>query len=233
MPISFIRPLCLIAAVAVSGFVFGYVGEAAAIDRSPAVGGVGSSGSRGYGAERPGYGAEREYYGASNLRPASNGSLYRDGDRYRSEGSVIEFGDGYVDGIEEGYDADRYGSRAGVYPGFGSNTGGSIVYLDDGQAGPYEGPNVTSPSGPRIIDVEAERLDRRPVEAGGVSVSYVGGAKIIRIGAGGRQHSEARPALVPWSESWDRYCRRAYPDFDPDRGTYTAKDGSTRFCTGG
>jgi hypothetical protein len=229
------RTLRWLAAAAVCGFVFGYVGEAAALDRQPAVGGVAGGASRGYGAERPGYGGERDYYGASNLRSAKDDARGYDRNGYRSHGSVIEFDDHAYDYPEGGapYEAGRE-TRAGVYPGFGSGAG-SVVYLGDQNAGRDDEPDVTLPTGPRIIDVEAERLDRRPVGKGEVSVSYLGGAKIIRIGAGETERAkrDVRPVLAPWSEAWERYCGRAFPDFDPERGTYTATDGSTRFCTGG
>ncbi|TFF24909.1 hypothetical protein E3C22_05850 [Jiella endophytica] len=37
------------------------------------------------------------------------------------------------------------------------------------------------PTGPKIIDVETERLDRRPIPASGIETISSGGAKIIRI----------------------------------------------------
>ena len=41
-----------------------------------------------------------------------------------------------------------------------------------------------------------------------------------------------RVGLSPWSDAWERYCKRAHRDFDPERGTYTGDDGTERFCTG-
>lgn len=226
------KALGLAMIVAASGCAFGYVGEAAALDRHPAVSGVGGSGARGYGAERPGYGAEREYYGASNIRSSADRRGERDRNRYRSHGSFIEFGDdpeGFVDGAR---DIDG-GSRAGVYPSYGS---GSFVEFgdDDEDVDRTATRDRTYPTGAKIIDVASERLDRYRAPKGSVSVSYVGNAKIIRIGSGigEPERRTARPALAPWSDAWQRYCSRAFLNFDPERGTYTTEDGSTRFCTG-
>ncbi|ORE98553.1 hypothetical protein [Aurantimonas sp. 22II-16-19i] len=42
----------------------------------------------------------------------------------------------------------------------------------------------TLPSEPKIISVEDQRLDRRPMPVSGIETIYTGGAKIIRIAAG-------------------------------------------------
>ncbi|WP_152046034.1 hypothetical protein [Aureimonas psammosilenae] len=118
----------------------------------------------------------------------------------------------------------RAGSLAGVYPSFG---GSSVIYL---------GTPSLDGGGPRVIDVETDRLDRKPVEDD-VSVSYVGTAKIIRIAAEAKPHdgpskATRRAPLEPWSEGWERYCTRTHADFDPARGTFTDENGARRFCTG-
>ncbi|MAU95992.1 MAG: hypothetical protein CMP81_08905 [Fulvimarina sp.] len=47
------------------------------------------------------------------------------------------------------------------------------------------------PSEPKIISVEDQRLDRRPIPASGIETIYAGGAKIIRIAEG--YQAEAHP----------------------------------------
>lgn len=76
---------------------------------------------------------------------------------------------------------------------------GSISYVtvdfddDDGrssfQALPTEGFKESASTAPlpveaRLIDVESERLDKRPMPASGIDVIWRGGAKIIRIAEG-------------------------------------------------
>ncbi|KAB0679796.1 BA14K family protein [Aureimonas leprariae] len=231
MRIFSFRTFGLAALVAVSGCILGHVGEAAALDRHPAVGGVVGSGSRGYGAERPGYGSEREYYGASNLRSSADRHRGHGRDRYRSHGSVIEFDDSPYDIDGEYPDDSEGGSRAGVYPGYGSN---SFIDFGDEDADRDADTERAYPTGAKIIDVASERLDRYRAPKGSVSITYVGNTKIMRIGSGfgEPERPAAKPALAPWSDSWQRYCSRAFLNFDPERGTYTAEDGSTRFCTG-
>lgn len=127
--------------------------------------------------------------------------------------------------------------------------GGSGTYdIDDyrrasgGNGGYVDGTEPASfPSTPRIINIEAERLDRHPIGPSGIEVTNKGGAKIIRIAPGysstGRRQASAEPAaqparayLQPWSEAWMKHCIAAYPSFDPELGTY-ADRGKIRFCT--
>ncbi|MEX6505732.1 BA14K family protein [Jiella sp. M17.18] len=104
----------------------------------------------------------------------------------------------------------------------------------------YEGSFAPAPgsfaSGPRIIDVATERLDRRPIPSSGIEVISRGGAKIIRIASGYDRANAAQAdkgsKLVPWSQDWRDWCGNAYASFDPSRGTYTGADGSEHFCTG-
>lgn len=56
------------------------------------------------------------------------------------------------------------GNRGSYRPGLNARTG-----------------SVRTLSGPKIIDVEAERLDRRPMPTSGIETIWTGGAKIIRI----------------------------------------------------
>ncbi len=64
----------------------------------------------------------------------------------------------------------------------------SDVGYERGRRGVYRdghngrtGSVATLPSGPKIIDVETERLDRRPMPPSGIETIWRGGAKIIRI----------------------------------------------------
>ncbi|MCB8836908.1 BA14K family protein [Aurantimonas sp. VKM B-3413] len=100
------------------------------------------------------------------------------------------------------------------------------------------GTSIAGPSA-RIIDVEHERLDRRPIPASGIDIISRGGPKIIRIASGYDRNSDAaaeararEPRLIPWSAAWSDWCQRNYASFDADRGTYGSDDGSLRFCTG-
>lgn len=56
------------------------------------------------------------------------------------------------------------GNRGSYRPGLNARTG-----------------SVRTLSGPKIIDVEAERIDRRPMPTSGIETIWHGGAKIIRI----------------------------------------------------
>ena len=127
------------------------------------------------------------------------------------------------------YDYDR----SSGYGGYGYGDGGSIAATP------------RFPSGPKIIDIETERLDRRPVGGKGIEVISNGGPKIIRIApgysrAGQREASaETKPEtsatgyLQPWSEAWTRYCINALVSFNPELGTYLDAAGRSRFCTVG
>lgn len=98
------------------------------------------------------------------------------------------------------------------------------------------------PSDTKFIDIESERLDRRPVGPDGIEVTYTGGAKIIRIAPDYRMSTARQDAMAsdtssvspadlqPWSAGWLRHCTQAYHDFDPTLGTYVALDGRIRFC---
>jgi hypothetical protein len=98
------------------------------------------------------------------------------------------------------------------------------------------------PSEPKIIHIDKERLDRRPIGPSGIEVISTGGAKIIRIAPGyssaGRRVASAEPAsslrvstyLQPWSEAWMRHCIEAHADFNPDLGTYRDGAGRMQFC---
>lgn len=98
------------------------------------------------------------------------------------------------------------------------------------------------PSEPKIIHIDKERLDRRPIGPSGIEVISAGGAKIIRIAPGysstGRRVASAEPAspkpasayLQPWSEAWMRHCVEAHADFNPDLGTYRDRAGRVQFC---
>lgn len=197
----------LIASVALG---LGLVGPAAAIDRIPSNTGFVSDAIPQYGSASRGYGAERQYSGAENLqRSRWHYGRNHSGPRFRHHGSIYDFGEAPSVGTA---------GAAGVYPGFG---GGSFVYFGerDGQ--------TDEPS----LDRTYRTSDGRTVEE-----IYAGGAKIIRIAAepsGARSGEASRRAhLEPWSEGWNRYCTRTHRDFDPARGTFTAANGSTRFCTG-
>lgn len=97
------------------------------------------------------------------------------------------------------------------------------------------------PTGPRIIDVERERLDRQPIPASGIAIIETGGSKIIRINPGYNRHAAARSGSAParraspgepWTPEWLSFCTRAYASFDPNFGTYIDAAGNSRFCTG-
>ncbi len=122
--------------------------------------------------------------------------------------------------------------------------GGSVVYV----AAPRPVPSLGAP-GPRIIDVEAERLDRTVHGPGGVSITRLGSAKIIRLAPDYRRTATAGPALShetapgdavsleagflePWTEAWRQDCEARHPSFDETLGTYRSIDGLRRFCTG-
>lgn len=105
-------------------------------------------------------------------------------------------------------------------------------------------PPAAASGWPKIIDVAAERLDRRPVAPGGIEVLNAGGAKIIRIApdyhaSSGRRTADAardrpRPQAddrQPWSSGWLRYCTKAYYSFDPQLGTYVDRNNKVRFYT--
>lgn len=111
-------------------------------------------------------------------------------------------------------------------------------------------PLISGPVGPKIMNVETERLDRRPIGPSGLdTVITEGGSKIIRIAPGYRMAAADRrqPAterngraatpndgslgLQPWSTDWLRYCQRTQRSFDPDLGTYVTEGGQVRFCT--
>jgi len=131
-----------------------------------------------------------------------------------------------------------------AYGGSGTyslNSGAS----DNGGGGYWqEKPAARFPSEPKIINIEAERLDRRSIGPSGIEVIQNGGAKIIRIAPGygesaERHASATRPAepratgryLQPWSEAWMRHCIKAFPSFNPELGTYADARGTIRFCT--
>ncbi|WP_185983500.1 BA14K family protein [Aureimonas mangrovi] len=90
---------------------------------------------------------------------------------------------------------------------FANAVGGSVVVYGAASAPIF----VTRDApGPKIIDVEAERLDRQPIGASGVSVEQRGTTKIIRLASGygdmampnGRSHAEralteAGPVFYP------------------------------------
>ena len=126
------------------------------------------------------------------------------------------------------YDIDDFRRASGNGGGYGDYSGGT-------------GP-ASFPSNPRIIDIEAERLDKRPIGPSGIEVINAGGAKIIRIAPGysstGRRQASAAPTsqpggayLQPWSEAWMKHCIAAYPSFNPELGTYSDRAGKTRFCS--
>ncbi|MEF2073284.1 hypothetical protein [Consotaella aegiceratis] len=93
----------------------------------------------------------------------------------------------------------------------GSPAEGGIAYrgVDEGDWSPILGAPVPQDEttyrggGPKFIDVESERLDRRPIGPDGIDVMSVGGAKIIRIAPGYRrsEHQAAieRPEPMPVS----------------------------------
>ncbi|GGE19048.1 hypothetical protein GCM10011390_42790 [Aureimonas endophytica] len=217
----------------VGGALLAQTGLAAAIDRAPFPG-------RPVGDARPGYGAESQYSGAEFLRRPVPVGHARDG---RHHGSFVEFGEV---GVPYGtYALPAYRSRAGVYPGFGGGQGGGggsfVYFMDPADAEASSSDTRPTTTGARIIDVESERLDRQPVAAGKVSVTYVGTAKIIRIAAAddgaalpraSARGGAGRAVLEPWSEGWARYCARTHADFDRARGTFRTAEGRTRFCTG-
>lgn len=98
-------------------------------------------------------------------------------------------------------------------------------------------------SGPKIIDIATQRLDRRAVPPGGLEVVDAGGTKIIRLAPDYRRSAQDASAglqaenkavrydLQPWSGGWLRYCTKAYHSFDPELGTYVDRGGRVRFCS--
>lgn len=97
--------------------------------------------------------------------------------------------------------------------------------------------------GPKILDVETDRLDRRPIGPSGLDVTMTeGGSKIIRVAPGYRMARAEKPnrratgydgrlGLQPWSAGWLRYCQKAHRSFDPDLGTYVTEEGRIAFCS--
>lgn len=83
--------------------------------------------------------------------------------------------------------------------------GGSVIYV---HALPPAPP--VAPPGPRIIDVERERLDRAPHGTNGRSVIHVGSAKIIRL-APDRPQAEKDMAALPAPRDASDGVRRAAP----------------------
>lgn len=239
-----------------SGALLGYVGEAAAIDRQSFDGHPVGDARPGYGAERSsgterlGYASERQRYGAETLRSSlrrsfRSGGYIDDGSRFQKKGSFIRFDD------RPGFGRDRAAgfvspfivddARSGIHPDFSPSMVGSFIYLDDSRRDDADTSGVVFESSPKIIDVTRDsRLDallRRPASKEGVEVIYAGGTKIIRISsvsadADAGQAESRRAPLEPWSEGWRRYCTRTHSGFDSNRGTFTADNGTTRFCTG-
>lgn len=115
--------------------------------------------------------------------------------------------------------------------------GGGAIYAEPSALRDYA--DLEAP-GPKIIDVAAARLDRRPIRADGIDVVNIGGAKLIRIGAGYRQASATAgertasgrisESREPWTSGWLAFCSRAHGNFDPDYGTFEGRDGERHFC---
>ncbi len=147
------------------------------------------------------------------------------------------------------------GWRAIEKQGVSARSQGSFTMMSTGASGHRAVPSRASawkrhsglgavPKGPRIIDVARERLDRRPMPASGIDIIETGGSKIIRIApnfdryAAAELDRSARPvrkarAGEPWTREWLSACTRAYPNFDPNFGTYMDAAGNSLFCTGG
>lgn len=83
--------------------------------------------------------------------------------------------------------------------------GGSVIYVH----GRPPAPSVPAP-GPRIIDVERERLDRAPHGTNGRSVIHVGSAKIIRLAPDHAEGGKDMAALPAPRDASDR-ARQAPP----------------------
>ena len=163
--------------------------------------------------------------------------------RLEARGSIIYVGRA-IDPADRPYipslDDVAYGG-SGTYEYDYDRSSGYGGYGDGGSAA--AAPRF--PSGPKIIDIETERLDRRPVGGNGIEVISKGGPKIIRIAPGysrsGRREASAEtksqtPAtgyLQPWSEAWTRYCINTFASFNPELGTYLDTAGRSRFCTAG
>lgn len=179
---------------------------------------------------------------------------FEDRRRTLSDGSFIRLRDaGRIDRFERD---PRYDSRRGERSrdGWGNRAltaydtddwrvqGSTIVYGAPTSALTPQGRSPLDSTGPKILNVETERLDRRPIGPTGLDVFVTdGGSKIIRIAPGYRMAgatSSRRPAarvedrlgLQPWSTEWLRFCQRTHASFDPDLGTYVTPGGGVRFC---
>ncbi|WP_102958871.1 hypothetical protein [Mangrovicella endophytica] len=156
--------------------------------------------------------------------------------RFEVERSVLHVRDSVEDRLLDRAEKQLRGAGAG-------ETGITYRGVDDyeyhgfGGAAAGPGPIAAIPTGGvHIIDVAAERLDRRPIGLSGIDVINTGGARIIRIKPDYSLRTaaaEPRPSagyLQPWSREWLRHCMDAHADFATDLGTFTDSDGRQRFC---
>ncbi|KQT80992.1 hypothetical protein ASG54_05955 [Aureimonas sp. Leaf460] len=197
----------------------------------------------------------RDYRGHVRDRWESRRERFEDRRRSASDNSFIRLRDsGRIDRFERDprYDSRRVyrdrevrGSRRLTTFDDGYWGGGSVVaYGDVDPRSIYQGTTALNrPNGPKILNVETERLDRRPIGPSGIDVTTTSaGSKIIRIAPGYRMakadrtpRSSARNGadlgLQPWSTDWLRYCQRTHRSFDPDLGTYVTSNGRVAFCT--
>lgn len=238
MPIRFPLRRTAQAVAAAAAIVLAQSGAAAGIDRPPFQGGA-------VGAERANAGAERRFTGAERIGSGAERSYYGAEGRGRPlSGSRAPEFEEPIDGFDEDWNGlitsnVESGASINLAPSF-DGADGSFIYYGDGEAAADD---EFSGSGPRVIDVEGGRRDAGPAQSG-VSISFVGGTKIIRIaGPAGRSMPDAaiaadRPAdadagfPAPWSREWARRCAEAHDSFDRRRGTFAAANGRETFCLG-
>ncbi|KQT45114.1 hypothetical protein ASG43_12470 [Aureimonas sp. Leaf454] len=162
--------------------------------------------------------------------------------RLRDAGRIDRFGrDPRYDGRRDAGDRYDLGDTLTTFDVGDWRGGSSIVAYglpSYGDPASLSGPSLHP--GPKIIDIETERLDRRPIGPSGLDVVDTGGARIIRIAPGyrmkGRTAETKRVAAgrdlgrQPWSAAWLTHCSRTHSSFDPELGTYVTPSGKVRFC---
>lgn len=121
-----------------------------------------------------------------------------------------------------------------TYYGASSTASPSVIQISLGtEPTTPSSPSVDTLGGQRVVDVEASRLDRRPIGPSGISVSYLGATKIIRIRSSdpvqsGRYKDDIPPVALGEESNFamlppEEQAVTVYPDPDAPSSTVARK----------